>query len=80
MSSDRMYTLPDDRNICENCGKPAVVNTDDNAHFCKKCAKQEVVHCVDCKCSMVYTVTIYRGSDNKLRCQICDQKHDLVTI
>ena len=74
-----MRTLPDDRNICEVCDKPAVVHTDDDGHFCKKCAKKEVIHCVDCKSSMVYTVTIYRGSDNKLRCQTCDMVHDEAT-
>lgn len=67
---------PSDR--CDFCDKKAVRQSDDGADMCNKCWKVSVVMCHDCGTTMVWSVSIYRGADNKERCQLCDQDADLV--
>ena len=59
---------------CEFCDKQSVITTDDNANFCSDCAKENVTKCVDCKKTMVLSVSIYT-TNGKDRCQLCDQKY-----
>lgn len=59
---------------CEFCDKQAVVTTDDNANFCDDCAKENITKCVDCKRTMVWSVSIFT-TDGRDRCQLCYQEY-----
>ena len=64
---------PSDR--CDFCKRKATTQSDDKADLCKKCFKESVVYCCDCQATMVWTVSIYRGYDDKTRCGLCDQDY-----
>ncbi len=62
---------------CDFCSNKSTKQSDDGADCCNKCWKENVVRCKDCKTTMVWSVTIYTGHDDKSRCQLCDQEHEV---
>lgn len=62
--------------LCDWCDNKSKKESDDGSFLCNNCWKESVVKCVGCKTTMVFDVTIYKGQDNKVRCQLCDQEYE----